>query len=51
MSKSVTVDVGVLGYNAVQTCRSIPTFRRNIPPPSSGPRDGVYLQVHTALQA
>jgi hypothetical protein len=30
------VDVGLLGCIAVWTCRRIPTFRRNIPSPSSG---------------
>jgi hypothetical protein len=30
------VDVVLLGCNAVWTCRQIPTFRRNILPPSSG---------------
>jgi hypothetical protein len=30
------VDVGLLGCNAMWTCKQIPTFRRNILPPSSG---------------
>jgi hypothetical protein len=30
------VDVGILGYNAVWTCRYLQTFRRNILPPYSG---------------
>jgi hypothetical protein len=29
------VDVALLSYNAVWTCRSIPTFLRSILPPSS----------------
>jgi hypothetical protein len=33
---TVTLDVGILGSNALWTCRYIPTFRRHILLPSSG---------------
>jgi hypothetical protein len=34
-NKTTKKDVSFLGYNAMWTCRWVPTFRRNILPPSS----------------
>jgi hypothetical protein len=37
------VDCSLLGCEALQSCKWLPTFRRNVPPPSSGP------EPHTRL--
>jgi hypothetical protein len=59
----VNVDVVLLSCEAVWTCGYIPAFRRNLLPPSSGPKSAlkmemvcffrnvvIYPQVHTASQ-
>jgi hypothetical protein len=49
------IGVGLLACNTVWTCRYIPTFQRNILPPSSALSPErwylLYLQIHTALQS
>jgi hypothetical protein len=39
------IDVGLLGNNAVWTCRYIPAFQRNIPPPHSVTTQKININI------